>query len=42
MGNRNYEASLRASVTPTFESSRPRDLSAPGDRYRAERVVMDG
>ena len=22
MGNRNYEASLRASVTPTFEASR--------------------
>ena len=38
MGNKNYEASLRASVTPTFEASR-RD--PPGDRYQAGRVVME-
>jgi len=41
MGNRNYEASLGASVTPIFEASRSTNLGALGDRYQAERVVKE-
>jgi len=54
MGNRNYEASLRASVTPTFEASRgsriawvkalPKEspVSRCAPRTEAQRVLKNG